>query len=234
MFFSIPQAWGQEAWINEARLFSPEINFPTQLKSRVAERQRIESIPARAVRLAEKAKYEKTLVAKRRFFSAKASLQAIGVLKTKFVADGADAKQAEELLKRVLKVLKEDAKQKNRSNELSVGFAFWLMSCERVLNGRQLDEKNYAALIAGLDEVFEGYAQLDKVPSQRKQTSFELMGVVGGVITGLDLESQKNKNSDSRAQAVKLAEESLVLFQLTPQNLGEAIGLLIWLGYQRT
>jgi len=228
VFLAVPQAWGQ-AWIHHARLFSPDMSFLAQLENRVAERKRIDEIIARSERLAEQAKYEKTLVSKRRFFAAKANHQAIDALTAKFVANEVDEKLIEEQLKRILKVLYEDAKRRNRVNELSVGAAFWLMSCERVLNGRQLSEENYEALMAGLDEVFEGYTQLDKMSNQRKQTSFEMMGMLGGIITWLDLD----KDSDSTAQALKFATESLALFQLTPRSLGKTIQFLIWLGNQR-
>jgi hypothetical protein len=169
-------------------------------------------------------------VAKRRFFAARANHEAIDALTAKFVAAEADGKLIETQLKRILKVLHEDAQRRNRVNELSVSAAFWLMSCERVLNSRQLDEENYTALMAGLDEVFEGYSQLDRTLNQRKQTSFEMMGMLGGVITWLDLD----KDSDSAAQALRLATESLALFQLTPQSLGKTVQLLIWLGKQRS
>jgi len=225
---AMPQAWGQ-AWIHHARLFPPDASFPVQLESRIAERKRIDSIVARAERHAERSKYEKTLEAKRRFFTAKENHQAIDALTAKFVAAEVDGKLVEEQLKRVLRILHEDAKRRNRVNELSVSAAFWLMSCERVLNGRQLSEENYEALMAGLDEVFEGHARLDKTSNQRKQTSFEMMGMLGGVITWLDLD----KDSDSAALASKLAEESLALFQLSPQSLGKTIRRLIWLGNQR-
>ncbi|MCL2178334.1 MAG: hypothetical protein FWB81_02850 [Cystobacterineae bacterium] len=233
VFLVAPWAWGQ-AWVEGARLFSPEEGFPKQLEARVAERKRIDSHVMRSKRLAAQAEYEKALKAKRRFFVAKTSRQAVEALTARFVAEGADAKQAEELLRRVLKVLQADAKHRKRTNELSVGAAFWLMSCERILNGRQLNEESYAMLMAGLDEVFEGYLRLDKTPSQQKQTSFETMGMLGGIIAGLELESQKDKDSEGKAQAAKLAQESLVLFQLTPQSLGETIRLLIWLGSQRS
>jgi hypothetical protein len=227
-FLAMPQAWGQ-AWIHHARLFSPEVSFPMQLENRVAERARIEGIVARAERQAERAKYEKTLVAKRRFFAARTNHQAIDALAAKFVAHEADGELVEKKLRRILEVLHEDARRRNRVNELSASAAFWLMSCERALNGRQLSEENYEALMAGLDEIFEGYSELDRASNQRKQTSFEMMGMLGGVITWLDLE----KGSDSTVQALKLATESLALFQLTPQNLGRTIRLLIWLGNQR-
>ena len=227
-FLAVPQAWGQ-AWLHNARLFSPDFSFFMQLESRVAERQRIDSIVARAERRAEQMKYEKTLIAKRRFFAAKTNHQAVDALTAKFVAHEADGKLIEGQLRRILKILNEDAKRRNRVNELSVSAAFLLMSCERVLNRRQLDEENYEALMAGLDEVFEGHAQLDKMSNQRKQTSFEMMGMLGGVITWLDLE----EDSDSHIQAVKFAKESLALLELPPQSLSKTIRLLIWLGKQR-
>ena len=233
IFLVAPWAWGQ-AWTDDARLFTPEMSFPKQLESRVAERKRIADVVVRSERLAAQAKYEKTFKAKRRFFAVKTNHRAVDVLAAEFVAGGADRKQTEELLGRVLKVLQEDAKHRKRVNELSIGAAFWLMSCDRILNGRQLNEESYAILMAGLDEVFEGYTPLDKIPNQQKQTSFELMGILGGVITGLDLESQKSHDSEGRAQASKFAQESLALFQLAPQSLGETIRLLIWLGSQRS
>jgi len=224
-----PQAWGQ-AWIHQTRLFSSEQSFPRELEARVAERKRIEGIVARAERQAERARHERTLLAKRRFFVARTNHQAIDALTARFVANEADGRVVEEQLKRILRVVHEDARRRNRANELSVGAALWLMSCERILNGRQLKEEEYEALMAGLDEVFEGYTPLDTTSNQRKQTSFEMMGMLGGVITWLDLD----KDSDGHVQASRLARESLALFQLTPQSLGKTIQLLISLGNQRS